>query len=109
MTRPVPTPLPDDAALQRLHAQSLEQLSPATLARLRAGRQAPQRQHPHRWWMATAASLVVALGLGISFTAHPPVAPPVQVAAATADDSSELLDENPDLYLWLGATDLAME
>jgi len=25
------------------------------------------------------------------------------------DDSSDVLDENPDLYLWLGGTDLAME
>lgn len=103
------SPLPDDAALQRLHAQSLDRLSPATLARLRAGRHAPQRQRAHGWWMATAASLVVALGLGISFTAHPPVAPPAPLAAAATDDSGELLDENPDLYLWLGATDLAME
>jgi hypothetical protein len=51
----------------------------------------------------------VALGLGISFTARPPAAPPAQMAAVAPDDSSELLDENPDLYLWLGATDLAME
>ncbi len=102
-------PLPDDAALQRLHTQSLDRLSPATLARLRAARHAPQRQRAHGWWVATAASLVLALGLGISFTARPPVAPPVQVAAVAADDSGELLDENPDMYLWLGATDLAME
>jgi hypothetical protein len=33
----------------------------------------------------------------------------MQVAAVAADDSSDVLDENPDLYLWLGATDLAME
>lgn len=109
MSRPTASRLPDDADLQQLHAQAVSQVSPATLARLRAARHAPRRPRAHGWWMATAASLVVALGLGISFTAHPPVAPPMPVATAMADDSDELLDENPDLYLWLGATDLAME
>lgn len=109
MSRPVSSRLPDDAALQQLHAQAVSQLSPATLARLRAARHATQRPRHHGWWLATAASLVVALGLGISFTAHPPLAPPVQVAATLADDSDALLDENPDMYVWLGATDLAME
>ncbi|MFI8717115.1 hypothetical protein ACIGHF_04415 [Stenotrophomonas sp. NPDC077464] len=108
MSRP-DTPLPADAVLQQLHAHAVDQLSPATLARLRAARQAPQRARAHGWWLATACSLLVALGVGISFTARPPAAPPAQMAALAPDDSSELLDENPDLYLWLGATDLAME
>ncbi|MBT2767968.1 hypothetical protein J7J08_10010 [Stenotrophomonas sp. ISL-67] len=101
--------LPDDAALAQLHAQAVNQLSPATLARLRAARHAPRQARAHGWWLATACSLVVALGLGISFTAHPPEPPPVQMAGSAGDDSSDVLDENPDLYLWLGATDLAME
>lgn len=109
MSRPHP-PLPDDARLQQLHAQSLQQLSPATLARLRAARHAPVRpRRAHGWWLATACTAVVALGLGYSFTAHPPGAPPAPVMASTVDDSGGLLDENPDMYLWLGATDLAME
>lgn len=109
MSRPHP-PLPDDTALQQLHAQALEQLSPATLARLRAARHAPARQRRvHGWWLATACTAVVALGLGYSFTAHPPGAPPAPVMASAVDDSSGLLDENPDMYVWLGATDLAME
>jgi hypothetical protein len=109
VSRPVSPTLPDDAALAQLHAHAVTQLSPATLARLRAARHAPQRARAHGWWLATACSLVVALGLGISFTARPPVAPPVQMAGVAADDSGDVLDENPDLYLWLGATDLAME
>jgi len=109
VSRPVPSRLPDDATLQQLHAQALDHLSPTTLARLRAARHAPQRQRMHGWWLASAASLVVALGLGVSFTAHPPVTPPMQVAAVGTDDSTDVLEENPDLYLWLGTTDLAME
>lgn len=109
MSRPVSPTLPDDAALVQLHAHAVTQLSPATLARLRAARHAPQRARAHGWWLASACSLVVALGLGISFTARPPVAPPVLMAGVAADDSGDVLDENPDLYLWLGATDLAME
>jgi len=109
VSRAVPPTLPDDAALAQLHAHAVSQLSPATLARLRAARHAPQRARAHGWWLATACSLLVALGLGISFTARPPAATPMQVAAVAADDSSDVLDENPDLYLWLGATDLAME
>ena len=111
MSRPHP-PLPDDTALQQLHAQALEQLSPATLARLRAGRHAPARpRRAHGWWLATACTAVVALGLGYSFTAHPPAATPdgAPVVAGAVDDSGGLLDENPDMYVWLGATDLAME
>lgn len=109
MSRPHP-PLPDDARLQQLHAQSLQQLSPATLARLRAARHAPVRpRRAHGWWLATACTAVVALGLGYSFTAHLPGAPPAPVMASAVDDSGGLLDENPDMYVWLGATDLAME
>ncbi|MGH8037371.1 MAG: hypothetical protein ACREPD_06480 [Stenotrophomonas sp.] len=109
MSRPLP-PLSNDAALQQLHAQAVSQLSPATLARLRAARHAvPRRTRVHGWWLATACSAVVALGLGYSFTVHPPVAPPVQVAASAGDDNSDMLDENPDMYVWLGTTDLAME
>ena len=105
-----PLPLPDDTALQQLHAQALDQLSPATLARLRAARHAPARpRRAHGWWLATACSAVLALGLGYSFTAHPPSTPPATVAASTLDDGGELLDENPDMYVWLGTIDLAME
>ncbi|MCF7749563.1 hypothetical protein KQ945_02300 [Bacillus subtilis subsp. subtilis] len=113
MSRPVAPTVHDDAALRAWHAQALEQLSPATLARLRSARQAavPRRSRTHGWWMATACSAVAALALGYSFTANPPGTPslPRVAATATVDDSSDMLDENPDLYVWLGTTDLAME
>lgn len=109
MSRSLP-PVPDDLAVRQLHARALTQLSPATLARLRAARHAPARPaRAHGWWLATACSAVFALGLGYSFTAHPPVTPPAPVATAAVDDSGGLLDENPDMYVWLAATDLAME
>jgi len=109
VSRPL-SPTHDDASLQQLHAQAVAQLSPATLARLRSARHAaPRRTRAHGWWLATACSAVVALGLGYSFTLHPPVTPPVQVAATATDDNGDVLDENPDLYVWLGTTDLAME
>lgn len=111
MSRPIAPPLHDDAALHALHAQALQQLSPATLARLRSARHAaaPARRRAHGWWMATACSAVAALALGYSFTANPPGLPAAPPVAAAVDDSSDMLDENPDLYVWLGTTDLAME
>jgi len=111
VSRPVAPPVPDDTALRALHAQALEQLSPATLARLRRDRQAaaPRRGRVHGWWMATACSAVAALALGYSFTVNPPRTPAAPQVATAVDDSSDVLDENPDLYVWLGTTDLAME
>ena len=52
---------------------------------------------------------MAALALGYSFTANPPSAPATPTVASAVDDSSDVLDENPDLYVWLGTTDLAME
>lgn len=99
----------DDAALRQLHAQALDTLSPATLARLRSARHAasPAKRHAPSWWMACSA--VVALALGYSFLLGEATAPPAPVVASAADDGSDVLDENPDLYVWLGSTDLAME
>ncbi|CRX68579.1 unnamed protein product [Stenotrophomonas maltophilia] len=63
-----------------------------------------------RWWLASACSLVVALGVGLQFSGHSPLSPAVPAPVlASMEDNSVLYDENPDLYLWLGDTDLAME
>jgi len=103
--------MPDDAALRQLHAQALDTLSPTTLARLRSARHAASqaKRHAPSWWMATACSAVVGLALGYSFLLGESNAPPAPVTASATDDGSDVLDENPDLYLWLGGTDLAME
>lgn len=105
-------PLPSDDTLRSLHAQSLQSLSPATLMRLRQARHGAQAAHAGRWrwWLASACSLVMALGIGMQFTGlgtHSGPAPAPTVAAL--EDNSALYDENPDMYLWLGDTDLAME
>ena len=60
--------------------------------------------------VASACSLVVALGIGLQFTGHGTLAgPPPDPVLASVEDNGALYDENPDLYLWLGDTDLAME
>lgn len=102
--------LPSDDTLRGLHAQSLQALSPATLVRLRQARHAAPvaRRGSGRWWLASACSLVVALGVGLHFT-HSGAPPRPAPAVAAVEDNSALYDENPDLYLWLGDTDLAME
>lgn len=108
-----------DAELRALHRTSLRQLSPATLAKLRAARASAQAAPaPRRWpWVtATAFSGLLALGLGLQFMTAPQ-GPGPQAAAASAgsgatENAGELLDENPDLYLWLASSEaqpLAME
>lgn len=104
--------LPSDDSLRGLHAQSLRALSPATLARLRQTRHGATATHRGRWrwWLASACSLVVALGIGLQFTGHGTLTGPAPAPVlASVEDNSALYDENPDLYLWLGDTDLAME
>jgi len=104
--------LPSDDMLRNLHAQSLQALSPATLAQLRQARHGASaaRHGRWRWWLASACSLVVALGIGLQFSGHSPLSPAVPAPVlASMEDNSVLYDENPDLYLWLGDTDLAME
>lgn len=105
-------PLPSDDALRSLHAQSLQALSPATLARLRSARHNAGAAHAGRWrwWLASACSLVIALGIGVQFVGpgdhQGPISTPI---IAAEEDNGALYDENPDLYLWLGDNDLAME
>lgn len=104
--------LPSDDILRSLHAQSLQAVSPATLARLRQARHGAGAAHRGRlrWWLASACSLVVALGIGLQFSGHSPLSGPAPAPVlASVEDNSALYDENPDLYLWLGDTDLAME
>lgn len=104
--------LPSDDTLRRLHAQSLQALSPATLARLRQARHGATAIHRGRgrWWLASACSLAVALAVGVQFSGLGLHSGPATVApTAAVEDNSALYDENPDLYLWLGDTDLAME
>ena len=111
-----------DRDMRQLHATSVSQLSPQTLARLRAARHglaesAPQRSHSWRWLAASAFSAVLAVAIGVQFLPQSQTAPTMQPVAATTDNDTYVggttaLDENPDLYLWLASQDaatLAME
>lgn len=106
----------DHTALQ-LHRMAVTRLSPETLARLRHARHAAAR--PARrtvWWLATACSGLLAVGIGFQFrpASIPSVPPAYSIASqpAHSDDYTPLgtLDESPDLYMWLGSDSaLALE
>lgn len=111
-----------DQAMRRLHMQAVDQVSPATRARLRVARQAattPAAAREHRrgpgWALATGFAAVSALAIGLLLRPSPqaPTSPAPAVASATiatydADTALATLDENPDLYLWLASNDDAM-
>lgn len=109
-----------DRSLRQLQQQAEGALSPATLARLRQARQqagtasAPWRRRG--LWLATACSAVLAVTFALRFngTDAPVAAPATATAAATVDsddaiDAPLAFDESPELYLWLGSDNLAME
>lgn len=104
-----------DQAMRRLHAQAVEQVSPATRARLRTARHASAEaaRAPHRGWVwASGAVAVFALAIGLRLHAPAPVVETPAVAAVEssydADSAIASLDENPDLYLWLASNDDAV-
>ncbi|MFT4248391.1 MAG: hypothetical protein QM581_10230 [Pseudomonas sp.] len=110
-------PLPPDrfdARTRHLHAQSLAAVSPLVLTHLRAARHAasrPRRRRP-AWLLATACSALLAVGLGLQLHRDRPIVPassPQAPATVTASDD-DALEQNPDLYVWLGSENaLAME
>ncbi len=114
-----------DRRARQLHAASLASLSPQTLARLRNARQASgqgaRRSRSLTWLGATACTMLLAV-LAASQLLPPRQhgAPagqmPTIAALPRADEAdafvstAEVLDQNPDLYLWLGSDAwLAME
>lgn len=117
-----------DAHARQLHGASLRQVSPQTLARLRAARHAaqsapaPAHAGHWRWLAATAFTAVLAVGVGLQLMPADPSGsvPESGTAVAVATPSSAVdefgvstvLDEDPDLYLWLASSEaqpLAME
>lgn len=112
-----------DRDMRQLHATAVTQISPQTLARLRAARHGartapPQRGHAWRWMAASAFSAVLAVAIGVQFlprSAPLSTAQPMVAATGASNDYSDnlaTLDENPDLYLWLASSEaepLAME
>jgi hypothetical protein len=129
------TPSALDTRARQLHATAATQLSPQTLARLRAARHAalhdPSASRPGlfaRPWLAASAFSVALLALvGVGLLRQPTLAPssPSQMAEqapadglglppdldGVADDPYAELDANPDLFVWLGSDSqpLAME
>ena len=103
-----------DTRLQQLHAQALTTLSADTLSRLRQARRAatPRHRHAH-WLLATACSALLATGIGLHLSSSTGISPSIATptpALQQLDMEDVLLDENPDLYLWLATENsLAME
>jgi anti-sigma-K factor RskA len=110
-----------DAHARQLHAASLSRLSPQTLSKLRAARHAaqagdaPVRTGHWRWLTATAFTAVFAVGIGLQLMS-PDASQPAPgeqpagavIASATLQDEfsdATLLDEDPDLYLWLASAE----
>nr|AGW45534.1 hypothetical protein [uncultured bacterium Lac36W] len=119
-----------DASLRQHHAQAVANLSARTQAQLQTRRRAaaaPIRHAPLRGyaWPLAAACAVGVLAMGSQWRQADfplPAATPVAVAPGSADAAGEsaadefdaytMLDEAPDLYLWLASNDaatLAME
>lgn len=110
-----------DAAMRQLHASAVDRISGRT--RLQLQLQQPQRAAatatpaPRRfgWPLATAFTAVLAVMVSVQLWNEPsPEAAPTATVAGTGTDAEidAVLDENPDLYLWLASNDayaLAME
>ena len=101
-----------DRRAREVHEQSLQALSPRVRAqlhnRLQAAVSAPRGAgHVHRWGLATAAALALAIGFGVPWTGIEATAGP-DLAALPAPGASEplaTLEQDPDFYLWLASAD----
>lgn len=119
-----------DQQARQWHTASLKELSPPTLAHLRAARHAAQTEarptrglHGYgRWLAATAFTAVLAVAVGVRLLPWGESPPPSEMPAAPVASNggantneystANVLDEDPDLYLWLASADappLAME
>lgn len=108
-------PDPLDLRARQLHADALEHLSPATLARLRAARHAATRAGAARRlprlvpWLA-GSGLAAVLAVAVLLPGRAPVSLPDAASAAVAADPAHVLQEDPGFYVWLASADaLAME
>lgn len=116
MNTPHHDPATFDARMRQSHTAALSSLTPQTLAQLRRARQtAPRHAHRGRWLAVTSGcSALLAISAGL-YLAQPATTPPadsgtVASAVLAGTDSDDLLDHNPELYVWLASeTALAME
>lgn len=108
-----------DERLRRVHAQSLDHVSPRTRVQLRPQRASTHLATSRRHVWPLAATCAIALVAGGIFLRHPErIAPmptqsmPGPNTSASADSRDDTgtdiytaLDESPELYLWLASND----
>jgi anti-sigma-K factor RskA len=105
-----------DDALRQRHAAAVAHVSARAKAQLRnrlaASTATPRHFVHHRmaWVAATACAALFALVIGLQLRPQSmPAASPAPVAVdgnqADANTTYAVLDENPDLYLWLASKD----
>lgn len=106
-----------DRDVRQLHAAALQSVSPQTLARLRSARHAsatrPARGRAFAWLGATACTAVLAVVAATQLMPSDQTSPAVRqtstMALQASQDSdsftstADVLDQNPDLYVWLGS------
>jgi anti-sigma-K factor RskA len=108
-------PVDDDAfdrTLQTLHADAVAHVSPRTraqlLQRLRAAMASSVPVAHDRWRLATAAALAAVL-VSVAYVDtirwQPREAPAIAAADTAQPDVLAVIDEPPDLYLWLASDD----
>ena len=108
-----------DAAMRQLHESAVDRVSGRTRLQLQQAHRktpaaSPARPHRLAWPLAASFAAVLALMVGMQLWNEPvpaPAAAPANVADTDADIDA-VLEENPDLYLWLASNDayaLAME
>jgi hypothetical protein len=105
-----------DDALRQRHAAAVARLSARTQVQLRnrptASTAAPRHVVRHRMAWAAATACVALFALVIGLHLRPPQMPAISPAIVAVDGSQTdantaytVLDENPDLYLWLASSD----
>ena len=103
-----------DATLRARHRQALTHVSARTQAQLRqrtrlALSAATPASHPRRWALATAAALAF-VGVSAVYLDAPHWRPHTDARAianidAVPADTLGVIEETPDLYLWLASDD----
>ena len=101
-----------DARLRQHHAEAVAKLGASTRVQLRLGlRQALAGPRPWPvppWALATAAALLLALGLQWhARQGQPGPVAPAHIVATDDVATGFSYDDNPDFYLWLASNDAA--
>lgn len=103
-----------DRRARAVHEQSLQALSPRVRAQLHNRLQAATSasrgpRHAHRWGLATAAALALAIGFGVPWTgideSTAPVGDRLAIAEPAPPTALATLEQDPDFYLWLASAD----